>query len=187
MPWIIIFGSFVISLKIFPGWLRAFSNTFGLKAAQMYGIDDVLAKIFTLDEKNGAIEAASATQSSMNYKLISVIESVYSSKTVLINELLDDAVYEVRMNPEKTVPILNDKGETVKDLIWNSFDKIVPSFVKNINPDDKKELYDNILLKDTVGYFIWYLLIGSLTVLVSTNTLLNSGCIAEENDFNKIF
>ena len=57
-PWIIIFGSFALLLIVFPGWLRVFSNTFGIKAAQMFGIDNVISAIFTEESKKSVTEAA---------------------------------------------------------------------------------------------------------------------------------
>ena len=60
-------------------------------------------------------------------------------------------------------------------------------FLTQAPPDLVTKLHEKIILKDTVGYFIWFLLIGSLTVLVSTNTLLNSGCATKNGDYNAIF
>ena len=89
MPWVIIFGTFSIFLVVFPGWLRVFSNTFGLKAAQMFGIDDVINQILIVpDERDKAIDSAGT-----NIDVLRAIESIYTGKTILINE----------MNPEDFV------------------------------------------------------------------------------------
>ena len=60
-------------------------------------------------------------------------------------------------------------------------------FLTRAPPELIGKLHEKILLKDTVGQFIWFLLIGSLTVLVSTNTLLNRGCSTKNGDYNTIF
>jgi len=179
MPWIIIFGSFCLCLFIFPGWLRAFSNTFGLKAAQMYGIEDVVNKIFLPDERSKVVTTA---RQNNNIDLLRAIESIYSGKTVFVNELKPD---DFQINPSRPGA---DGLPVPETYSWPSLTSLIDSgIVTSIKQEDMKELYENILLKDTVGHFIWFLLIGSLTVLVSTNTLLNSGCSTETGNYNAIF
>jgi hypothetical protein len=40
----------------------------------------------------------------------------------------------------------------------------------------KTTLYQKLSIKEDVGYFAWFILVGSISVLVSTNTLLISKC-----------
>ena len=197
MPWIIVFGSFCIFLFIFPGWLRAFSNTFGLKAAQMFGVDDIIGQIMIPDERDKA-----ATAAGNNIDLLRAIDSIYTGKTMLVSE----------MSPDDFVPyipkdgkIVDDDGKVLLDqkgaelplkvgdqdiTYYNS--KLLQKFIQmklltNAPPDLISNLHHKIILKDTVGQFVWFLLIGSLTVLISTNTLLNSGCATKNGDYNTIF
>ena len=195
MPWVIIFGSFCLFLFVFPGWIRTFSNTFGLKAAQMFGVDDIINQILIVpDERDKAIENAG-----QNIDVLRAIESIYTGKTILINE----------MKPEDFVLLpgvpLDQEGKPLKDKNVNEYpvmngDKrieyynselltkfIQMKFLTRAPPELIGKLHEKILLKDTVGQFIWFLLIGSLTVLVSTNTLLNSGCSTKNGDYNTIF
>jgi len=186
MPWIIIFGSFALCLIVFPGWLRAFSNTFGIKAAQMFGIDDAINKLFDSASKE---ELASDAKARGNIDLLKAIDSIYTGKLLFINELTyDDVVIENKQKPDGT-PDLTADGKPQISVKWKSLDDLTPAGLNkaNLNDNDKKNLYDKILLKDTVGHFIWYVLVGSMTVLVSTNTLLNSGCDTKSGDYNTIF
>jgi len=198
MPWIIIFGSFCLFIIIFPGWLRVFSNTFGLKAAQMFGVDDVINEILIPEERDKAIENAK-----QNIDVLRAIESIYTGKSILINEIKSQDFQLYKTNLEGK-PI-NEKGEVLKnngaDLPLKDNDgnpieyydcKLLAKFIQmklltSASPVLISKLHDKIILKDTVGYFIWFLLIGSLTVLVSTNTLLNSGCSTKNGDYNTIF
>jgi hypothetical protein len=84
---------------------------------------------------------------------------------------------------------LTEDGKPQITVIWPSLDNLTPAGLNKEKLDEnaKKNLYDKILLKDTVGHFIWYVLVGSMTVLVSTNTLLNSGCDTKSGDYNTIF
>ena len=199
MPWIIIFGSFCLCLVVFPGWLRTFSNTFGLKAAQMFGIDEVINQILLPEERDEAIKNAN-----QNIDMLRAIESIYTGKNILINEMKSDDFVLYKLNVEGK-PV-NEKGEVIKGVngvdlpstdsdgkpiqYYNSelLTKFIQmKFLTKAPPELIGKLHDKILLKDTVGHFIWFLLIGSLTVLVSTNTLLNSGCSTKNGDYNTIF
>jgi hypothetical protein len=195
MPWIIIFGTFCIFLVLFPGWLRVFSNTFGLKAAQMFGIDDVINQILIVpDERDQAINSAGN-----DINVLRAIESIYTGKTILINEMKPEDFVILPGGPvdKEGNPLLKngerypEKDQDGKKLeYYNS--ELLSKFIQmklltKAPPDLVTKLHEKILLKDTVGYFIWFLLIGSLTVLVSTNTLLNSGCATKNGDYNAIF
>jgi hypothetical protein len=184
-PWIIIFGSFALCLIVFPGWLRAFSNTFGIKAAQMFGIDAAIDKLFNPENKE---ELASLAKARGEIDLLKAIDSVYTGKILFINELTyDDVVVGKKMENNKVVT--DAEGKPMISVTWPSLDKLTPAGLTKgqLLDEDKKNLYDKILLKDTVGHFIWYVLVGSLTVLVSTNTLLNSGCDTKSGDYSTIF
>ena len=196
MPWIIIFGTFSIFLVVFPGWLRVFSNTFGLKAAQMFGIDDVINHILIVpDERDKAIDSAGT-----NIDVLRAIESIYTGKTILINEMKPEDFVILPGGPvgEDGKPLMTKEGAPYpdKDADGKKIDYykselltkfIQMKFLTKAPPDLVTKLHEKILLKDTVGYFVWFLLIGSLTVLVSTNTLLNSGCATKNGDYNAIF
>jgi hypothetical protein len=185
-PWIIIFGSFAMCLFVFPGWLRAFSNTFGIKAAQMFGIDEVIDELFNPENKE---LLASKAKDKNNIDLLKAIDSIYTGKILFINELTyDDVKIDKKTNPDGS-PDLSGDGKPKISVIWPSLDNLTPAGLtkESLSDDKKKKLYDKILLKDTVAHFIWYVLVGSMTVLVSTNTLLNSGCDTKTGDYNAIF
>lgn len=187
-PWIIIFGTFALFLIVFPGWLRIFSNTFGVKAAQMYGIDDTLDSIFTEDEKIKAADQAKS-KTDININLLKAIDSIYNSKTIFVNELSPDNVNFIQEKDKDGKTILGEDGKPKTTLQWDQLDRLMPAGIvtNRISYELKFKLYNNVLLKDTVAYFMWYVLVGSLTVLISTNTLLSSGCSTESGDYNAIF
>lgn len=195
MPWIIIFGTFCLFLVIFPGWLRVFSNTFGLKAAQMFGIDEVINKILIPDERDKAINSAGT-----NIDMLRAIESIYTGKTVLINEMkpedfvilpggpVDKEGKPLMTTEGKPYPLTDADGKRIEYYNSELLSKFIQmKFLTHAPADLVTKLHEKILLKDTVGYFVWFLLIGSITVLVSTNTLLNSGCATKNGDYNAIF
>ena len=41
-PITFIFVEVAMLLEAFPGWVRVFSNTFGMSAARLFGIEDII-------------------------------------------------------------------------------------------------------------------------------------------------
>jgi hypothetical protein len=153
IPWLVIFSVFSLLLTVAPGWLRIFSNTFGVAAAEAYGLKETLQQIF----------AVKPTQSDIDPKMMQLIDQIYSDKMSLVNELNLDDVTE---NPFR----------------FPAMEKLVAMRVvdPSVLSEDKKtilqQLYRTLQLKDTVGYFFWFLLIGIFCILVSTLSLLSSSC-----------
>ena len=156
IPWLAIFVLFVVCLAIFPGWIRLFSNTFGASAAYLYGLKDTMDKIFTVENRSDA------ERDQTNFQLLKALDSLYSDRDTLIHELDTNDVF------------FNEKG----DIVWKSFTGTLKMLLltAEIEQSTLKDLYYSLLLKDNVSYFVWFLLVGILSVLVSTNTLMNEGC-----------
>jgi hypothetical protein len=74
------------------------------------------------------------------------------------------------------------------NVSWESLDSILKFMKLEINDIGQKnqlyeELYKKLTLKEDVGYFIWFILIGSISVVVSTNSILLSNCNSVEFNF----
>jgi hypothetical protein len=168
IPWLAIFVLFSLLLGIFPGWLRLFANTFGSSAAYLYGLKETMDKIFTVENRSDA------ERDQTNFQLLKAIDSLYSDRDTLIDELDTRDVF------------FNEKG----DIVWKSFTGTLKMLLltAEIEQSTLKHLYYSLLLKDNVSYFVWFLLIGILSVLVSTNTLMNEGCSTKKGGaFDIIF
>jgi len=168
IPWLAIFVLFSVCLGIFPGWTRLFANTFGASAAHLYGLKDTMDKIFTVENRTDA------ERDQTNFQLLKALDSLYSDRDTLIQELDTSDVF------------FNEKGE----IIWKSFTGTLKMLLltAEIEQSTLKRLYYSLLLKDNVAYFVWFLLIGILSVLVSTNTLMNDGCSTKKGGaFDIIF
>jgi hypothetical protein len=224
IPWILVFTVTALCLLAFPGWLRVFSNTFGLYAAEAYGLQDVISKIFTNAQRNSVTSNATREVIEINDKgekvhksnpdiqLLKAIDNVYTNPTVIINELdprtvkksivtrsmlsgfdekTQNEFYRKFYDYVDTVPRLNDfEGEEARELIeWDSLSKLSPQFITNPPVQGLiKELYHMALLKDTVGYFFWFLFVGTLSSLISVNSLLTSQCNStKKTNFDIIF
>jgi hypothetical protein len=189
MPWTFVFGLTILCILSFPGWLRVFSNTFGLTAAQMNGSTNTLYSIFNGQAKNAANQAASH-QGSVNIELMKAIDSVYNDPSVILNELDSHSAKKIILDNIESVnrffqdptnvqlyPGVDRTLLPVVLLEWASLNKLVPNIIP-VRPSQEnvRKLHDVVMLKENVGYFVWFILVGSLSVLISTNTLLATGC-----------
>lgn len=168
MPWCIIFAVFMVAITAIPGWLRIFSNTFGLFAAEAYGL-----KLFV----NNIMQKPLKQDDNIDYQ--KMLDNIYTDRTALVLELDID---NVTMTPEFKFPALEKLAELKFIRSTKGEDgKYSPQDIKN-----QKDLYYALLLRENVGFFFWFLLIGIFCILVSTNTLLASNCtptiIAAQNN-----
>jgi len=159
IPWLFIFGLSCICLVLIPGWLRVFSNTIGWSFVQMlYNLKNKVDKVF--------MEPVPRTDE--NISLIETARLLYTNRNMFINEV-DISDYDI-------------SGGTVN---WNSLDKILT--VMNVEHSqkhsEKTDLYNALVMKEEVGYFVWVILIGSVSILVSTNSVILSNCNSIEFNF----
>ena len=92
-----------------------------------------------------------------------MLEQIYTNKSALILELdIEDVV------------------EEKEKIIFPALQELVAlKIIQSLEGDREKlikQLYHKLLLKDEVGYFCWYALVGTFFILVSTNTLLSTTC-----------
>jgi hypothetical protein len=150
-PWVLVFGVFALLMVTLPGWVRVFSNTFGVFAAEAYGLKEILNRIFEKPVNPGSDPA-----------YLQMLENIYSDRMALVLELNID---DVEDGPKFKFP---------------SFDKLIELKIVQAPSEEKqkdvKDLYYALMLRDNVGYFFWFLLMGIFCILVSTNTLLASNC-----------
>ena len=160
VPWVIIFTLFTILLISSPGWLRVFSNTFGVSAAEAYGIEEHIQDVLRKPAADGG-----------TYEYQKMIENIYSNRMALVVELeLDDVD---NSDPNTIVFPALKKLEELK-LIQPLPDPKDPTYANYVKA--RKNLFSSLQLKDNVGFFFWFLFIGIFCILVSTNTILSSSC-----------
>lgn len=110
IPWLTIFGIMTLMIRIFPGWLMPFSNTFGYLIVKLGNIEKIMGDIIapkttipdTLEEKQAAY----------------AIEQIYSNKSLIINEL-SEANFENFWNRTKNAGLLTKNAEQSKDKLLN--------------------------------------------------------------------
>lgn len=149
IPWLFIFGLLNLLLKIFPGWLSAFSNTIGYAIASVAGV----ASFFTDQLINvGKPPTTDAFK---------VIQNVTNDPSTIINTINDENIE-------------NFWNKSIDVEFFNKF----PQVKSGIDPPPEFiQLKNFIRLKNIVSYFIWYLLTGILITSISYNYMLSVPCI----------
>ena len=157
LPYVFIYMLGLLLLHAFPGWLRSFSNTFGLSVIRMSGYSSLMSKLETPSNNNNNTYSESQR----------IYKAIYQNPDTFINEL------DLNKKDEKGNLI------TIKNQI--------PEFLKvkmNMTDIDFEELEKYITMKETIGTYIWVLLLSIFTILTSQNTLLNENCVKRVIDDN---
>jgi hypothetical protein len=138
--------------------LRVFSNTIGATIANMVGLSEAVNNIF---------KPIKSTGSDVDDKINETANLLYTNRNSFINE--------INMDYKKIGPTVT----------WESLDNILKFMKLEImDPGQKnllyEDLYKKLLLKEDIGYFFWFILIGSISVVISTNSILLSSCNSVE-------
>ena len=160
-PFFFIYSVGVLLLILFPGWLRGFSNTFGLSVAKIAGLGDLLKKLYPNQSNNDEL-----------------VNDVYNNPSILVNELDfgDDEDFIIEKNKENNI---------ITDIKWSMLTKL-NKYIKVDDLEDKKKLIGFINLKNDVAYYIWIMFFSLITIITSTNYMLDQQCISNTTD-NKEF
>jgi hypothetical protein len=104
-------------ITILPGWVRSFSNTFGLSVAKLCGMTTLTDYLFSNENKTSTINKKEG-----DYEFRKMVEKVYEDPDTILNELsLDDIRFD------------KDNPNEIKS--WVTFDSIIANYV----PDLKEE------------------------------------------------
>jgi len=160
VPWLFIFGLSCVCLVFIPGWLRVFSNTFGSTIVYWGGINTKVNNLFTPISNPSDPETSKTITEAINL--------LYANRIKFINEV-----------------DISDYNETNGKITWPSLQNIltfmnIPFETKG---PDMTALHEILVLKEDAGYFAWFILIGSISILISTNSLLLTSCNAVEFNF----
>lgn len=173
LPWVFVFLFLIIFLINFPGWLTPFSNTFGYGIVSMMGIQDLFTEIF---------KSPSEEKSNENIILNENLAKIYSDKSLLINE--------ISYHPEEFKDFWNNMTPLMKDNLKKNID-IDALTPKDIYESDKEyqklayELFTLVRIKYLIAEYIWYLLGGTLAIMISYSYIINSGCKLSAKEIEK--
>jgi len=131
LPWIIIFISLYVMLKLFPGWISPFSNTIGYSIIGFLGIEKTYEAIFK----------TSAKESEENGEVVKAIANMNSNKSKFINQISTDV--EEFKNFFINMPQLLKDGiiEEAKDIIVPGKTEQLQRITRDEGPDKGGKLY----------------------------------------------
>jgi hypothetical protein len=179
VPWVFVLALGHLLINIFPGWLRIFSNTLGMSwAYQQYG--------HLLDNKETPITTENQGKGDEYVKLLN---KILLDKKKILNE-----IDIIGMDDETLHMFYTNQLSKISSTIFSNEGKMNPEdiqfFKKTVNPltntvkfdamtDITKTEHDILSLlkyKNTIGYSIWYILLGVISVMISTNSVIGSNC-----------
>lgn len=159
-----IFGLLQLLLTIFPGWIEPFSNTFGYGITKLVGLHDLMKRLLV----------APNFSASPDKKIINAVNNIYNDPSIFINQF--NYANNDDFNRTWNNSYANGNGIFVK----NAKNAPVPPSPTNPNPSSGSPLYeefrDMVKLKDIVGTFIWYILVGVIVTSKSYNYIISQPC-----------
>ena len=167
--WILLFLLGAVLLMFFPGWSKPFSNTYGYLTIYLMGkLKDVDKFVITLMNK--------AQYSDVTKK--DRIKCLLTDHSLFLNEVSPynvDNYIEMDIGTTNVEDILNTPGFS-EHTYKNSIDA---------DPDLKQtiEAFKSLLnIKESVGLFIWYILLGFTTIMITSNVAIQSKCQKKVDD-----
>ena len=161
-PMLFIFGLLELMLNIYPGWVEPFSNTFGYGIAKLTGVSTTIKNLIK-----------SPQTSSSGKTVAAALNNIYNDPSIFINQFSYD-------------------DKEAFDRTWNnSYANGDGLFVQSAKTADQNSiLYQEfrhcVKLKDIVGKFIWYILVGVLVTSKSYNDIINQPCSLNPDVANKM-
>tara|TARA_Y100001935_G_scaffold255505_1_gene269020 strand:+ start:83 stop:946 length:864 start_codon:yes stop_codon:yes gene_type:complete len=165
-PWLFIFGSIFCILIVFNTWHRPFSNTIGYFVIKILGIEDyfgnMLKKAMPSDSEDG-----NEQEKQKKNNLIQAIINMSTNKSIFINELDEEYnLFDDFMEQLKIAEIIKADEETKKNII---------------------EIYKLVVIKNSVGRFVWFFLSGIIISTVTYNNMINSSCNQSKTSILKAY
>lgn len=166
-PWTLIFGLVTVMLLMFPGWKAPFSNTFGYMFASIGGMNAITSQLFKSRQMEDFSTATERNIPARERLASEAISHIYQNPSLLIDEVTPENFSEFWIS-------MSQGGIIHSQDDWSS-GQVEDGPCKSLE-DCKNKLYSLIVLKDTIAEGIWYWLAGNLTISVTQNYILNSGC-----------
>lgn len=171
LPWVFVFLFLIIFLINFPGWLTPFSNTFGYGIVSMMGIQKLFTEIF---------KSPSQENSGKDNILNENLAKIYSDKSLLINEISN--------HPEEFIDFWNNMTPLMKINNKIEISHLTPKNKYNEGEEYQElayKLFTLVRIKYLIAEYIWYLLGGTLAIMISYSYIINSGCKLSAKEIEK--
>ena len=161
VPWLLVFGTILVLITVFNGWLQPFSNTIGYYLVYNFGN---LANVWDACFKDRG--DAKALRDKGNVKNADTIDKILNQSWLIINNIPPNKPGFEQFWMEAYDNNLLAEGETATSFGGTKGSK----------------LYQLLAVKRTISEFMWFSLIGVLTILISNNLVLEETCNLSPED-----
>lgn len=202
LPWLVIFFSLYIVLKIFPGWITPFSNTIGYLVISILGVEKTLTDILTDDSEEPDLRKALANIKQNKSNFINQMDIETTNFIEFIDELAKAGIIDSTkldslaiMEQEKTAtaeaPSTQEPSTQEPSIQPTEAPTLKGGALETENTDSYKtnfhiqKLYKLLVIKNVIGKITWYTLAGVLVSSISYNFITNMSCDKTLKDIQK--
>ena len=156
VPWTLIFGIVIITIVVFPGFKSAFADVFGYYYVSS-SANTLLTELLVDKDVAQAIEKGDVANKKELQDAADMIVKICGNMSILINQM-------VPMN---------------FDSYWEILDPLMkPKYQHNsvASLPLKKELFDLVVTRDSIGETMWYVYTGVLLSLIVQMKLATRTC-----------
>lgn len=167
VPWLLIFGGLLLTLIIFPGFKGAFSNVIGYYAVSR-GTTSILVELLgNRDAEIPMDEGNSSNADSSN-------DGPAENKTSM--RLASDAILKLVGN---TSILINQITPENFIQMWGMLTPLMKNKYQIPGPADKlkSDLLENVVLRDNIGEFCWYIYTVVLLMVVVSTMMMQQECV----------
>jgi len=207
LPWLVIFFSLYIVLKIFPGWITPFSNTIGYLVISILGVEKTLTDILTDDSQEPDLRKAIANIKQNKSNFINQMDIDTTNFIEFIDELAKAGIIDSAkldslaiMDQEKTAteeapstqePRTQEPRTQEPSTQPTEAPTLKGGALETENTNSYKtnfhiqKLYKLLVIKNVIGKITWYTLAGVLVSSISYNFITNMSCDKTVEDIQK--
>lgn len=156
VPWTLIFGIVIITIVVFPGFKSAFADVFGYYYVSS-SANTLLTELLVDKDVDQAIEKGDVANKKELQDAADMIVKICGNMSILINQM-------VPMN---------------FDSYWEILDPLMKSKYQHNSVASlplKKELFDLVVTRDSIGETMWYVYTGVLLSLIVQMKLATRTC-----------
>ena len=156
IPWTLIFGIVIITIVVFPGFKCAFADVFGYYYVSS-SANTLLTELLVDKDVDQSIDKGDAANKKGLQDAADMIVKICGNMSILINQI---------------VP-------TNFESYWNILDPLMkPKYQHNsvAGLPLKKELFDLVVTRDSIGETMWYVYTGILLSLIVQMKLATRSC-----------
>jgi len=208
LPWLVIFFTLFIVLKIFPGWITPFSNTIGYLVISILGVEKTLTDILTNDSQEPDLRKAIANIKHNKSNFINQMDIDTINFIEFIDELVKAGIIDSTKlgelaisEQEKRATAQAPSEQPTQAPGTQAPSTQAPSTQaptlkggappETVNTDSYKKnfhiqkLYKLLVIKNVIGKITWYTLAGVLVSSISYNFITNMSCDKTVEDIQK--